>query len=53
MGLFSKSVWIFTVVLLLLFVAAIFSTPAVIGLAIFISSCLVIVQAFIILKDQN
>ena len=53
MNLFSNSVWIFVLILLLLLFAGLFPTPAMIGIAALVSSFLVILQAVIILKDKG
>jgi hypothetical protein len=53
MKLLSRSVWIFTALILFLLWAALFPTPAVVGISIFLGSFLVLVQAYIILKDEQ
>lgn len=53
MNLPGYTIWIFSIIVILLAILAIYPTPATIGLMTLISSLLIIYQAFIILKDQS
>ena len=53
MSLRSTSAGIFALILLLLLIAAVFPTPTTIGIASILSAALVMLQAFLILKDQQ
>ena len=53
MGLLPKSIWIFVLVLLLLLLTALFPSPGMILFSAMMTSALVLIQAYIILKDNS
>lgn len=52
MNLPGYTVWIFSLILVLLAILAIHPTPMMIGIMTLLSSGLIILQAILILKDQ-
>lgn len=53
MGLYAKSVWIFTLAFLAFALVFLFPSPILIGIAIIFVSCLAIVQTWVVLRDDS
>lgn len=53
MSLRTKSIGVIIVFLLLLLIVALFPTPASMGIAVLLSTILIMYQVFIVLKDAN
>jgi hypothetical protein len=53
MKLPGYTIWIFSLMLVLLALLALYPTPFTIGLAVLLSSVLIIFQSILILKDQS
>ena len=53
MNLPAYTGWIFAAILIILALLALYPTPLTIGLAVMLSSVLIILQAILILKDQS
>ena len=51
MGLYAKSVWIFTLAFLAFALVFLFPSPILIGVAIIFVSCLAVVQTWVVLRD--
>lgn len=47
------TIWIFALVLVLLALLALYPTPAMIGIAVLLSSALIVFQTILILRDQS
>lgn len=48
----AYTAWIFAIILVLLACLALFPTPLTIGLAVMLSSLLIVLQAILILRDK-
>ena len=53
MGLYAKSVWIFTLAFLAFALVFLFHSPVLIGVMLIFVSCLAIVQTWVVLRDDS